>query len=113
MSPQTALKKVRVEGYLLGAILLLMIVGYSNIYINQRDIRLQIKSSCQQRLKARKDTNIHERIPLKAAFNYLGDIALKGAPNAKTPKQRADAIAFGNKFKRYADRVKPLASITC
>lgn len=113
MSPQTALKKVRVEGYLLGAILLLMIVGYSNIYINQRDIKSQINASCQQRQAGRVDTNIHERIPLKAAFNYLGNLALKGAPNAKTAKQRADAIAFGNKFKRYADQIKPLASITC
>lgn len=103
------IREARVTIVLISAMIVLVLLGFARIYTVQQNLQSQQKRACALRRAGRANTNTHERVPLRAALNYLGDL---GAEQTD-PKHHAAAAAFGARFHAYAASVQPLPNPKC
>lgn len=97
---------------LVAALMMLMLLGFARLYTVTNTLKMAQATACQLRRAGRLNTNIHDRVPLRAALSYLADIGKRSA-TAGTPAQRAAAAAFAARFRSYAHNVQPLPNPSC
>lgn len=109
------------------ALIVLSMLGFARVYTitntlkqqnralnaETRVLNAQNKVTCQLRQAGRANTNLHERVPLKAALNYLGSIGLSGAKKQTDPVKKKAALDFAEKFLAFAKSVQPLPNPEC
>lgn len=115
--PTNALRRertheARVTIVFVGAVLVLVLLGFARIYAVEQDIRADQATACALRMAGRANTNVHERIPLKGALNYLASLGEPGTKQAD-PKKRQAAREFVAQFQAWADAVQPLPNPEC
>lgn len=106
--------------FLVGGMIVLVLLGFARIYTvetaqsnAQTALRKQQIAACLLRREGRANTNTHERIPLRAAFNYLASLGAATSAKQPDPAVRAATKAFEARFHRYAKQIKPLPNPVC
>jgi hypothetical protein len=108
-------------------VMFLLLLGYARIYSITTDLRhanqalkrsqIQLKASqheaCLLRRAGRANTNLHDRVPLKAALQYLGDVVEASALKAPPGPNRSATLEFAHRFQAYAASVQPLTNPKC
>jgi hypothetical protein len=95
------------------AVLVLLLLGFARIYTVTNDLRRTQHEACLLRREGRANTNLHDRVPLRAALQYLGDAVAASAGKQPDPEKRREALRFAHRFQAYAAAVEPLSNPKC
>jgi hypothetical protein len=95
------------------SVLVLLLLGFARIYTITTDLRHSQHEACLLRRAGRANTNLHDRVPLRAALQYLGDAVEQSARTQRDPIARREALAFAHRFQAYARAVEPLSNPKC
>lgn len=98
---------------LISAMIVLILLGFARIYTVTQDLKAAQTAACQLRREGRANTNGHDRVPLRAALQYLGRAVVVAAPQQNDPAKRQATVAFGNQLLAYAQLVQPLPNPKC
>lgn len=102
------------------SVLILLLLGFARIYTitadltrSQQELKRSQHAACLLRRAGRANTNLHDRVPLRAALQYLGDAVVASATKQPDAVKRAQALRFGRRFQAYARAVEPLTNPKC
>lgn len=105
--------EARVTIVFVSALLVLLLLGFARIYSVTQDLKQAQAAACALRIKGRANTNTHDRVPLRAALNYIASLGTAGEKGAATAKQREASRLFVARFAGYARLVTPLPNPKC
>lgn len=97
----------------LSSVMVLLLLGFARMYSITQGLAHDQEQACLLRREGRADTNLHDRVPLRAALQYLGDAVAKSAAGQTDPRKRREALRFAHQFQAYAAQVKPLENPQC
>lgn len=97
----------------LSATIILMLLGFARMYSITQGLKTEQQQACVLRRHGRANTNLHDRVPLRAALKYLGDAVAASAEKQPDPEKRAQALMFAHRFQAYARAVTPLPNPKC
>lgn len=121
------MKEMRILLGFFAVVIVLLLLGFARIVTvtngltasqhtlraTQSVVKTEQARACALRKAGRKNTNAQERIPLRKALQYLGDLIVKGAAQQPDAKKRAQALRVGQRFQAYAAQVKQLSNPNC
>lgn len=95
------------------AVVVLAVLGFVRLYQITHTLQSQQATTCALRHAGRASENSQVREPLRQAFQYLGDLIVKGAAQQPNAAKRAQSLAAGRHFQAYAARVQLLSNPPC